>query len=137
MHMQNGHTLKKHDDVPKDIREQLYAEEQQQSLKRHQKATRTSTASHPIAITNVLPAPFYQTSHLVSSPAGTPAPDMPPKYTLIDRLNIPGFRDDAVKEYCAWQQSQVNEPALKVEYETACNVIKALKEGLPSGLYCK
>jgi hypothetical protein len=70
----------------------------------------------------VLPAPFYQTSDL-SSVAGTPAPDMPSQYTPIDRLNIPGFRDDAVKEYCAWQQSQVKDPALKREYQTACDVI--------------
>jgi hypothetical protein len=37
-HVQDGHTLKTHDDVPEDIREQLYAEEQQ-SLERHQRAT--------------------------------------------------------------------------------------------------
>jgi hypothetical protein len=50
-------------------------------------------------ITNVLPAPSSQTSHLVSM-AGTPVPDMPSRSTPTDRLNIPGFRDDAVKEYC-------------------------------------
>jgi hypothetical protein len=59
MHVQDGYTLKTHNDVPKDIREQLYTKEQQ-SLKRYQKATRTSTASHPpITITNVLLAPSY------------------------------------------------------------------------------
>ena len=29
MYVQDGHTLQTHDDVPKEIREQLYAEEQQ------------------------------------------------------------------------------------------------------------
>jgi hypothetical protein len=48
---------------------------------------------------------------------------MPSRHSATDRLNIPGFRDDAVKEYCAWQQSQVKEPALKAEYQTACGVI--------------
>jgi hypothetical protein len=43
---------------------------------------------------------------------------MPSKYTPINRLNIPSFRDDAVNEYCAWQKSQVREPELKVEYES-------------------
>ena len=125
MHVQDGHTLKTHSDVPKDIREQLYAEEQQ-SLERHQKATRTSTASHPpITITIVLPAPSYQTSHLVSSLAGTPALDMPSKSTLIDRLNIPSPRDKAVEDYCIWQKSQVMKPALKVEYQKACDIIIA------------
>jgi hypothetical protein len=112
--------LQTYDNVPKEIREQLYAEEQQ-SHKRNPKSTSTSTTSHlPIHI-NVLPAPSCQTSCLLSCLAE--APDMPSKYTPIDRLNIPGFRGDAVKEYCAWQQSQVKEPELKVEYETACDVI--------------
>jgi hypothetical protein len=120
--VQDSHLLKTHDDVPKDICEQLYTEEQL-SLQSHQKVARTSTAGHPITITNVLLALFYQTSYLVSSPSGTPALDMPLKYTPIDCLNIPGYWDDAVKEYCAWQQSQVKEPELKVEYKTACDVI--------------
>jgi hypothetical protein len=100
MYVQYGHTLQTHDDVPKDIREELYAEEQQ-SHERHQKSARTSTASQPPININVLPAPSCQTCHQVSSPARTPAPDMPSKYTPINRLNIPGFQDDAVKEYCA------------------------------------
>jgi hypothetical protein len=53
---------------------------------------------------------------------------MPSKYTPIDRLNIPGFRDDAVKEYYAWQESQVKDLEQKREYQTACDVI--LGEGM-------
>jgi hypothetical protein len=117
--MQDSYTLETHNDIPKKIRDKLYAEEQQ-SLKRHQKATRTSTTSYPpIAIRNVLPAPSYQTSHLVSLLVGTPAPDMPLKSTLIDHLNIPGLRDVVVKKYCAWQQLQVDDITQKVEYEQA------------------
>ena len=59
MHVQDGYTLKTHDDVPMDMRKQLYTEEQQ-TLTRHQKATRTSTESHPpITITNALLALSY------------------------------------------------------------------------------
>jgi hypothetical protein len=84
MYVQEGHTLETHDDVPANIREELYAEEQK-SLERHQKAFGTSAATPPaIHITNVLPPLSSPTSHLASS-AGTPAPDMPPKYTPIDR----------------------------------------------------
>jgi hypothetical protein len=103
-YVEDGHTLETHDDVPKDIREQLYVEERQ-AVERHQKASRSSAVSlPPIPITiTVLPAPSDQTSHLVSLPAA--APDMPLKSTLIDRLNIPGPRDEAVEEYCAWQKS--------------------------------
>jgi hypothetical protein len=56
MYVQDGHTLQTHDDVPKDIREELYAEEQQ-SHKRHKKSASTSTASQPLININVLPAP--------------------------------------------------------------------------------
>ncbi|PQE18259.1 urea carboxylase protein [Rutstroemia sp. NJR-2017a BBW] len=40
-----------------------------------------------------------------------------------NRLDIPGLRDRAVKEYCAWQQSKVEQSTLKVEYQKACDVI--------------
>ena len=49
----------------------------------------SKTSHPPIAITNVLPAPSYQTSNLVSSLSKTPALDMPSKHTSINRLNIP------------------------------------------------
>lgn len=53
------------------------------------------------------------------------------KYTQIGRLNIPGFQDDAVKEYCAWQQPQVKGLALlKAAYQTACDVIVMLEEDM-------
>jgi hypothetical protein len=58
-----------------------------------------------------------------ASPAGTLAADMPSISTLINRLDIPGPRDKPVKNYCAWQQSQVETPTLKVEYQKACDVI--------------
>jgi hypothetical protein len=132
MYVQDGHTLETHDNVPKKIRDELYAEEQQ-SHKRHQKATRTSTASHAlITITNVLLALPYKTSYLVSSQAGTLAPDMPSKHTPINHLNIPGLRDVLVKEYCAWQQLQVDDIAQKAEYEQAGQVI--LQERMDLGL---
>jgi hypothetical protein len=122
MHVQDGHTLETHDDVPKKIRNELYAEEQK-SHERHQRATRTSASHGPITITNVLPALPDQISHLVSSQAG--APGVPSKYTPITRLNIPGYRDEAVREYCTWQKSQVKDPELKVHCQKACDAIIA------------
>lgn len=99
-HVEQGHELQTHDNVPEYIRQQLYAEEQQ-GIERRQKPASTSAANFPpINITNVLPAQ-YQTP-LGSSPTGTPAPDMPSISAPIHRLNIPGFLDDAVEDYCAW-----------------------------------
>jgi hypothetical protein len=108
-YVQQGNTLQTHDDVPEDFREQLYAEEQQ-SLERHRKATSASTAVLPPNITNVLPGSYQAPPHSVSSPAGTPTPDMPSNSAPINCLHIPGPRDEAVEDYCAWQQSQVKSP---------------------------
>jgi hypothetical protein len=105
--MQDGNTSQTHD-VPEDIRQQLY-EEEKKSLERHKKTTTSSAASPPpIHITNVLPASSCQSSH--------PGPDVLSKSTPIDRLNIPGARDQAVEDYYAWQKSQNKRPELKLEY---------------------
>jgi hypothetical protein len=73
----------------------------------------------------VLPALPYQASHLESSTAGTPDLGLPLKHTPIDQFNIPSLRDVLVKEYCAWQQSQVDDETQKVEYEQASQMILA------------
>ena len=102
MYVQEGHTLETHDDVLENVRKELYAEEQK-LLERHQKASGTFAATPPaIYITNVLPPPSGPTPYLASL-SGTLALNILTRYTLIACLNIPGFRDDAVKEYCAWQ----------------------------------
>jgi hypothetical protein len=46
----------------------------------------------------------------------------------INRLDIPGTRDEAVEDYCAWQQMQVKKPDLKAEYQKACGFI--IEDGL-------
>jgi hypothetical protein len=48
---------------------------------------------------------------------------MPSISIPIHRLDIPGFRDEAVEDYCSWQQSKVKKPTLKVEYKKACDMI--------------
>jgi hypothetical protein len=115
-HVEQGHVLQTHDDVPEEIRQQLYTEEQQ-LIERHQKPSGTSAANCPINITNVLPTPLP----LVSSLAGTPASDS--ISAPLNRLDIPRPRDKAVEDYCAWQQSQVGNPELKAEYQKAYKVI--------------
>ncbi|KAI9778682.1 MAG: hypothetical protein M1839_007913 [Geoglossum umbratile] len=122
-HVEQGGRLRTHDDVPEDIRQQLYAEEQQR-LERQQKTTNVSSSNiPPINITNVLPGPSHQ-PFVSASPMGTPPPVAPP----ITRLVVPGFRDIALKEYCDWQQSKVVDETLKAEYQKAYDV--ALEHGL-------
>ncbi|KAM3066206.1 hypothetical protein ACMFMG_012110 [Clarireedia jacksonii] len=131
MWVQEGHTLETHDDVPENVREELYVEEQK-SLERHQKASGTSAAPLPaIHITNMLPSPSDPTSHLASID-GTPVPDMLSRHTPTDRLNIPGFLDEQVEEYCTWQQSRVKKTALKEDCKRACDVM--IEQGIDLNL---
>ncbi|KAM0157264.1 hypothetical protein ACHAPG_004758 [Botrytis cinerea] len=126
-YVEQGHELQKHEDVPEGIREQLYAEEQQW-LKRRQRTSNMSTASFPpINITNVLPQNAYQMP-LETSPARTLPSNLPPTLVPVTRLDIPGPRDVAVKNYSHWQQSKVNDDILKAEFRKACDI--TLADGL-------
>lgn len=114
-HVAQGGQLLSHDDVPEDIRQQLYAEEQQQ-LERHQRASHSVPANHaPIHITNVLPGPSHPTS-------GSTEVQAKP------RLDVPGFLDAAVEEYSDWQQSRVRREDQKNDIRNMCDM--ALEHGL-------
>jgi hypothetical protein len=122
--VQQGHTLKSHDDVPEDVREQLYAEEQQR--KERQPTKNVSTPGFPpINITNVLPSQSYQ-SPLTSIADSTAAAQQ--QLARFPRLDIPGPRDAAVIAYSEWQQSNVVDDALKGEFQKACDA--TLEDGL-------
>ncbi|CAG5189807.1 uncharacterized protein ALTATR162_LOCUS12088 [Alternaria atra] len=114
-HVAQGGQLRSHDDVPEDVRQQLYAEEQQQ-LERHQRASHSALAGHaPIHITNVLPGPSHSTS-------GSTEVQAKP------RLDMPGFLDAAVEEYSDWQQSRVRREDQKDDIRNMCDM--ALEHGL-------
>lgn len=121
--MEQGNVLKSHGDVPKDTREQLYAEERQR-LDRQPKPNNMLTPFPPINITNVLP--HSHQSPMTSSSEPTPAAEVRPFGDTC--LDIPGLRDHAIKEYSEWQQSNVGDEALKAEFAEACEV--ALQDGL-------
>jgi hypothetical protein len=122
-HVEQGGQLRTHDDVPEDIRQQIYAEEQQR-LERHQKVTNIPSSNlPPINITNVLPGSSHQA---FMSPA--PMADQISEPTPITPLTVPGLRDAALKEYRDWQQSQVGDLEWKAGFEKAYDV--AMKHGL-------
>lgn len=83
-HVEHGGTLETHDDLPDDIREQLYAEEQQDIERQRKRTASAVTGLPPIDITNVLPS---QTS-TSSTEIGPSKPSSP--------LEIPGQLDGAV-----------------------------------------
>lgn len=114
-YVEQGGQLRTRDDVPEDIREQIYAEDQQR-LERHQKVTSVPSSNlPPINITNVLPA----------SMSTSPMADQPPPITPF---TVPGLRDAALKEYCDWQQSQVGDLEWKAGFQKAYEV--AMKHAL-------
>jgi hypothetical protein len=123
--VQQGHALKSHNDVPEDVREQLYAEEQQRRERQSTKIGVPTPSLPPINITNVLPTQPHE-SHLPSvvdntATAQKQTPENP-------RLDIPGPRDAAVIAYSEWQQSNVVNDALKEEFQKACDA--TLEDGL-------
>ncbi|KAG4427671.1 hypothetical protein IFR05_016848 [Cadophora sp. M221] len=124
-HVEQGHGLQTQEDVPEYIRQQLYAEDQQR-IERRQKPTSAANFP-PITITNVLPPQPHQ-APLGSLIVGAPAVDPASTSVPVNRPDIPGLRDVVVKNYSYWQQSNVDDEALKVEFQKACDM--TLADGL-------
>ena len=117
-----GNVLKSHDDVPQDIRDQLYQEDRQR-LERELKTSNVSSPFPPINITNVLP---QSQSPMTGSDTPTPQGDVRPCRSVC--LAIAGPWDLAVKEYTEWQRSNVVDEKLKGEFSKACEVV--LEDGM-------
>jgi hypothetical protein len=116
--VENGHTLNTHNDVPDDIREQLYAEADQRRDRQSAGGSASKTSLPPITITNVLP-PHSGESHSAGS-TGLALSSIEQAHAR-KWLDIPGPRDLAVAAYSQWQQSNVVDEAQKMEYQKACD----------------
>ncbi|KAF1936655.1 hypothetical protein EJ02DRAFT_358659, partial [Clathrospora elynae] len=116
--LQQDHALKSHDDVPEDIREQLYAEEQQRRERQSTRIGVPTPSLPPINITNVLPTQpheyFLRSVVENTATAQKQTPENP-------RFDILGPRDAAVIAYSELQQSNVVDDALKEEFQKACD----------------
>ena len=110
--MEQGGVLETYDDIPDSLREQLYAEEDQQHEKRN-KLPDNSAMCPPINI-NVLPAGSPQQS--VPTPANNA---LPAKTGYAKSIIVHGLLDVAVDEYTEWQQSRVSNETFRD------NIIKA------------
>ncbi|KZL85758.1 hypothetical protein CI238_10898 [Colletotrichum incanum] len=125
-HVEQGGALENHNDVPDEVRDQLYAEEQQEE-ERHRKAkAKTSPFGNcpPINITNVMPASSPPSSAEV---AMTPRSESNIRCQVVLPLHATGSRDVAMRKYCDWQCSQVQCETLKQEFQRAFDV--ALGDG--------
>ncbi|KAH5617613.1 hypothetical protein HBI23_252390 [Parastagonospora nodorum] len=116
LHVQRGNALETHDDVPDDIRQQLYAAERQQYARHHKAADKSDSKLPSIVIKNVLPGSHSENVTLSA---------LPP---LSRRLVIPGFCDTAVEEYSEWQMTRVKRDDLREGVRRIRDM--ALKEGL-------
>ncbi|GFF61848.1 conserved hypothetical protein [Aspergillus udagawae] len=92
--------IKTHDDIPETIREQLYAEEQQQ-IGRRQKAPDLPGAGFPPININVLPTESFQP--LVSSSG-----DPPSRIEQLRSMKIPEPFEVALEEYTQWHLTRVS-----------------------------
>ncbi|GKZ33294.1 hypothetical protein AbraIFM66950_003136 [Aspergillus brasiliensis] len=116
--------IESHDDVPDEIRQQLYAEEQHR-LERQRKTGRQlsneSTPSAPINI-HILPAQSAQASTIITPGASPPLlPYSDPIHD--DAIMIPDLPlDIAVRKYSAWQQTRVDSQVHKDNVEKACDI---------------
>ncbi|KAL0933549.1 uncharacterized protein CTRU02_212512 [Colletotrichum truncatum] len=117
-HVEQGGMLDSQSDMPEDIRDQLYAEEQQHAERQRKTSASSSSNLPPINITNVLPASSPVASTV--GPATPAAVSSPVCCNVALALEIPGPRDVAVRKYCVWQCSQVESETLKKEFWKAC-----------------
>lgn len=100
--------------IPDSLREQLYAEENQQ-LDRRKKSSDTSTCRSTCHSVHL---------HLPSQVAIPPttAECKNPASKQTDPFDIPGLLDIAVKEYATWHQSRVSSETFRENIQKACDV---------------
>jgi hypothetical protein len=116
VHVQEGNVIETHDDVPEDIRQQLYAAERQRFERHHKVGDRSDAKLPSIVIKNVLPGSHSDTLPQSALPSST-----------CD-LVIPGYCDTAVEKYSEWQMSRVKRDDLRKGVERIRDF--ALKDGL-------
>lgn len=117
-YLQQGGVLEIHDDVPDNVREQLYAEERQRLLKQNKYSNNLASGSMlPQININVLPSQSPQP--LISSTWDTEtAPS-----TIQNNLNdIPGLLEVAVEENAKWHLSRVGTESYKENIKKARDI---------------
>lgn len=114
---EKGGVIETHKDVPGEIKDELYKEEQQRQEKDKSKSGNVlGVTPYPPININVLP------SHSVGLDATASSAADPRISKETSPLKIPGFRDVAVKEYGEWLASTVSDDTLKAAFRQACDV---------------
>ena len=127
--VEKGGTLQSHKDVPDNFREELYVEDQHRLESQQSKSDKMVGApgsSQPININ--FHGMQYTPQREATNPTAGSAMLLPPNDQVVEDLNIPGLRDEAVRDSAAWHESNVGDENLKAQFREACNV--ALASGL-------
>lgn len=129
-HAANGDTLRTHDDVPQYLRDLIHAKDEADSDRRKNKHKASSMDGMPqIHIHNIMPG--HPNAAPTNESGGGPQPGTPVS-TAATRgkadLCIPGPRDNAIKRYCQWHCTQVNDKIWKTAFLKAGSI--TLEQGL-------
>ncbi|KAJ5301622.1 hypothetical protein N7508_006485 [Penicillium antarcticum] len=126
--VEKGGTVQSHDDVPDNIREDFYMEERhrlESQQSKNNKMTNTPGGCPPINFNfNGVQPSLPEELNSLANPPMLPSPTS----LFNDDFNIPGLRDEAVREYTAWHEAQVGDDYLKAQFREARDV--ALANGL-------
>ena len=117
-YVEKGGVLDTHDDVPDDVRKQLYDEERQRFSKENKSANSLTTGS-TLPLTNINVLPTQSSQPLISSSWGTEATSMSDQADYVD---IPGPLEAVVEEYANWHLSRVNSDSYKDNIKKARDI---------------
>jgi len=107
-HVEREGRLETHNDVPDELRQQIYLEEQQSSRNKPSNAVVASANVPPIQV--ILPknaSPELETGRKMEA----------------KRIDIPGLHDVNVQDYCDWLKSRVKTEAQRDEYQKAADFL--------------
>jgi hypothetical protein len=122
--VEKGGVLDGHKDVPETVREELYMEEQQRLERTSRKGGHTIGGGLPYPPININVLPSQPSAAGLDLSTAQEAADL----KGLNSLDIPGPRDEAVKEYSEWQVSNVTDDTLKAAFRQVCDVM--LENGL-------
>jgi hypothetical protein len=116
---EKGGVLESHKDVPDEIQEELYLEEQRRQEKDKRKGVSIPGLGTPYPPININVLPSHPARVDVT---GTEATVDLTGSKVVGTLKIPRFRDLAVKEYSEWLASNVSDETLKDAFRQAFDV---------------
>lgn len=123
--VQDGGRLQSHDDVPEDIRRDLYAEAEAATSRKRKARAVSPAGMTPITINNHFPQTSLEKSS-VNSTGRSAQPDTKSSADCVKSpLIVSGYLDTAVRRYTEWQRSRFEDVDLKNEMTKACSVILA------------